>query len=92
MGEAEAALVAERFKALGDPTRVRLVNLIGRHEELCVCELQEYFDLSQPTISHHLGLLRRAGLVESETRGRWAYYRVDRAMLTDLRNALEVER
>ncbi|GLY49927.1 metalloregulator ArsR/SmtB family transcription factor [Lentzea sp. NBRC 102530] len=70
----EMALV---FKALGDPVRLRLFSMIasGPSGEVCVCDLTPAFDLSQPTISHHLKLLRQAGLVDSERRGTWVYYR-----------------
>ena len=66
------------FKALGDPTRVRLLSLIGAHGdgEACVCDLTEPVNLSQPTVSHHLKLLVEAGLVTREQRGKWAYYRL----------------
>lgn len=90
MEESDAAMVAERFKALADPTRVRLLNLLIRNQELCVCDLNAYFDLSQPTISHHLGLLRKAGLVDSDVRGRWAYYKVNRQAVAELGSILEV--
>ena len=90
MGADEAAAVAERFKALADPTRVRMVNLLLRNGELCVCDVQCDFDLSQPTISHHLGILRKAGIVTSETRGRMAFYRVDGSVIEALRGVLEV--
>ena len=78
-GQAEE--LAARFKALADPTRVAIVNRLGTADEVCVCELNAEFDLSQPTISHHLKVLREAGLVTSTRRGTWAYYRlVDDAM------------
>lgn len=89
MGLDEAAALAERFKALADPTRVRMLNLLARNGELCVCELQGSFDLAQPTVSHHLGLLRKAGLVESTVRGRWAFYRVRTEALEELSRLLE---
>src|SRR5436305_12299417 len=69
-----AAEVAERFRALADPTRVAIVNRLAGADELCVCDLNAAFDLSQPTISHHLKILRDDGLVESTRRGTWAYY------------------
>lgn len=73
---AEAAdELATTFKALADPTRVAIVNRLAAGE-CCVCDLTGAFDLSQPTISHHLRILRDAGLVEAERRGTWAYYRV----------------
>jgi DNA-binding transcriptional ArsR family regulator len=68
--------LAATFKALSDPTRVAIVNRLSRAEEVCVCDLTAAFELSQPTISHHLRLLRDAGLVEVQPRGTWAYYRL----------------
>ena len=85
-GEAEE--LAARFKALADPTRVAIVNRLGTADEVCVCELNAEFDLSQPTISHHLKLLREAGLVAVTRRGTWAYYRLVPASIDELRVAL----
>ena len=85
--EAAEALAA-RFKALADPTRVAIVNRLAGAGEVCVCELVDEFELSQPTISHHLRLLRQAGLVDSERRGTWAYYRLLPASIDELRVAL----
>ena len=65
---------AEVFAALGDPIRMQIVQLLAREPALCVCEIQQAFDLVQPTISHHLRLLRKAGLLGSEKRGTWVYY------------------
>jgi ArsR family transcriptional regulator, arsenate/arsenite/antimonite-responsive transcriptional repressor len=81
--EAAAAGLAQVFKALADPVRLRLVSLIGAHQggEVCVCELTEAFDLTQPTISHHLKVLREAGIIDSERRGTWVYYRLEAAAL-----------
>ena len=75
---ADAASYAPLFKALGDPVRLRLLSLIAAHEggEACVCDLTAAFDLSGPTISHHLKTLRQAGLVDAERRGTWVYYRI----------------
>ncbi|GAB3453322.1 metalloregulator ArsR/SmtB family transcription factor [Actinophytocola sediminis] len=72
----QAAELAPVFKALGDPVRLRLLSLIASRSggEVCVCELTPAFDLSQPTISHHLKLLRQAGLIDCERRGTWVYY------------------
>ncbi|WP_420809092.1 ArsR/SmtB family transcription factor [Amycolatopsis suaedae] len=72
----QAAELAVAFKALGDPVRLRLLSMIAsqRDGEICVCELTPAFDLSQPTISHHLKLLRQAGLIDCERRGTWVYY------------------
>src|ERR1700760_5118968 len=73
---AAAAEIAALFKALADPTRVAIVNRLAAADEVCVCDLTAISGLSQPTVSHHLKLLREAGLVESERRGTWAYYRL----------------
>lgn len=85
-GDAEA--LAERFKALADPTRVGIVNRLAQAEEVCVCELTGAFDLSQPTISHHLRVLREAGLVSATKRGTWSYYRLIPEAVAPLRIAL----
>jgi ArsR family transcriptional regulator len=81
--DSAAAGLARVFKALADPVRLRLVSLIGAHQggEVCMCELTEAFDLSQPTISHHLKILREAGLIGSQRRGTWVYYRLEPATL-----------
>ncbi|RZT80988.1 ArsR family transcriptional regulator [Micromonospora violae] len=76
MDAAQAAMVAPLFKALGDPIRLRLMSMIASVPEMCVCDLTPAFDLSGPTISHHLKVLREAGLVDSERRGTWVWYRV----------------
>src|SRR5260370_4855250 len=78
VNEGTAAGLAQVFKALGDPVRIRLVSLIGAHQggEVCVCDLTTAFDLTQPTISHHLKVLRQAGIIDSERRGTWVYYRL----------------
>lgn len=69
---------AALFKVLGDETRLEIVGLLAAAGgELCVCEIEPRFDLSQPTISHHLRLLREAGVVTSERRGTWVYYALD---------------
>ena len=80
--------LAARFKALADPTRVAIVNSLSAAGEVCVCNLTATFDLSQPTISHHLKILREAGLVESSRRGTWAYYRLVPEAIDALRGAL----
>ena len=80
--------LAARFKALADPTRVAIVNQLSATDEVCVCNLVDAFDLSQPTISHHLKILRDAGLVESSRRGTWAYYRLVPEALDALRTTL----
>jgi ArsR family transcriptional regulator len=73
----QAEQVAPLLKALADPVRLRLMSLIASHEggEACVCDLNVVFDLSQPTISHHLKVLHEAGLIDREKRGVWVFYR-----------------
>ena len=74
---AEAERMARVAKALGDPIRMQLVDVLRKHAgRVCVCELVPLFHLAQPTVSHHLKVLREAGLVGSERRGLWAYYYV----------------
>jgi ArsR family transcriptional regulator len=80
--------LAAQFKALADPTRVAIVNCLSATDEVCVCTLTETFELSQPTISHHLKILRDAGLVEASRRGTWAFYRLVPEKLAALRAAL----
>jgi ArsR family transcriptional regulator len=77
LSEAEAEQIVPALKALGDPVRLRLMSLIAAHAsgEACVCDLNESFDLSQPTISRHLKILHDAGLLTREKRGAWVYYR-----------------
>jgi ArsR family transcriptional regulator, arsenate/arsenite/antimonite-responsive transcriptional repressor len=86
----DAARLAHTFKALGDPTRVKLLSLIAASDgsEACVCDLQDHVRLSQPTVSHHLKLLVDAGLITREQRGKWAYYRIDNQTLIGLAQAL----
>lgn len=78
------AQVAGVLAALGDETRLKMVQLLAGHEALCVCELQQAFDLGQPTISHHLRILREAGIVDVVRRGTWAYYSLRRETLQRL--------
>jgi ArsR family transcriptional regulator len=70
----QAAAIAPMFKALGDPVRLRLLSMIASVAEACVCDLTVAFDVSGPTISHHLRVLREAGLVDCERRGTWVHY------------------
>jgi ArsR family transcriptional regulator, arsenate/arsenite/antimonite-responsive transcriptional repressor len=70
----DARALAETFKALSDPTRVAIVSRLAAGEQCCVCDLTDAFDLSQPTVSHHLRILRESGLVEAERRGTFSYY------------------
>lgn len=89
MPQEAADELAATFKALADPTRVALLNRLASGE-CCVCDLTAAFALSQPTISHHLRILREAGLVESEPRGTWAYYRVVPEAIARLRDVFAV--
>lgn len=92
LGEPQAVELASMFKALGDPVRLRLLSLIAGHSggEACVCEISGTFDVSQPTISHHLKLLRSAGLLDCERRGTWVYYWVIPAALQQLSSVLNL--
>jgi ArsR family transcriptional regulator len=82
--------LARLAKALGHPVRVQIVEMLGRYEgEVCVCDIERHFDLTQPTISHHLRVLREAGIIEGEQRGLWIYYHVRLGALDPLRGLLE---
>jgi len=91
LGEVDAKSLAGMFKALSDPVRLRLLSLIASHDggEACVCDLTGEFDVSQPTISHHLRVLRESGLIDCERRGTWVYYWVLPDALTRLSSLLE---
>jgi ArsR family transcriptional regulator len=93
LNEIECAPLARMFKALGDPVRLRLLSLIASHPggEACVCDISGTFDLSQPTISHHLKTLRSAGLIVSERRGSWVYYRARPSTLQQLSAILHID-
>ncbi len=90
LSAATAERIAPLVKALADPVRLRLLSLVASHEggEACVCDLNDAFDLSQPTISHHLKVLHEAGLLDRDKRGVWVYYRVNAAALSDLGSLL----
>jgi ArsR family transcriptional regulator len=88
--EDDAISQARLLKALADPTRLRILSLLSRHEgEVCVFEIVESFTLEQPTISHHLRILRDAGLVDCRKKGLWAYYYVRREALTRASDVIE---
>lgn len=84
----EADLLAARFRALADPARVAILNRLAGADEVCVCNFVDALDIGQPTVSHHLRVLREAGLVESTRRGTWAYYRLVPEAVDALREAL----
>jgi ArsR family transcriptional regulator len=92
LSDEEAEATAALFRALGDPARVRLVNILATSGTVCVCELQEPLGLSQPTVSHHLKKLADAGLVEREQRGRWAYYSLAENALARLGGLFDLEK
>ncbi len=87
---ADAELLATRFHALADPVRLRLLSLLASAEggEVCACDLVEPLGKSQPTVSHHLKVLRNAGLIDGEKRGTWVWYSVRRDAIADLHGAL----
>ena len=86
LSRGQAEMVAPLLKALADPVRLRLMSLVASHEggEACICDLTEAFDLSQPTISHHMKVLHDVGLVDRDKRGVWVYYQVRPAGLASL--------
>jgi ArsR family transcriptional regulator len=88
----DAEATAALFKALADPTRVRIVNLLARNPEpACVCELTPAVGVSQPTVSHHLKKLVQAGLLQREQRGVWAFYSLDREGLERAASVLDLK-
>lgn len=86
----EAERIAPMFKALGDPVRLRMASMIAAKPEVCVCEISPVFELSSGTISHHLKALRDAGIVDSERRGTYVYYRIRADALAALAALLSV--
>ena len=90
MEAGQADDLARSLKALADPVRLRLLSLIASHSdgEACVCDLTGAFDLTGPTISHHLKVLREAGLLTGERRGTWVYYRMRTELLAQLATVL----
>ena len=92
LSDEEADATASLFKALADPARVRIVNVLAtRVEPVCVCELIAPLGLAQPTVSHHLKKLTAAGLLQREQRGVWAYYSLDEEALARVGALLELE-
>lgn len=88
LAPAERDELAGRFKALADPARIAIVNRLAAAGELCVCDLNATLALAQPTVSHHLRILREAGLVEASRRGTWAFYRLVPEAMRELRRTL----
>jgi ArsR family transcriptional regulator len=94
LSDEEAELTATLFKALSDPARVKILNLLAQSDQpVCACEFEPTLKLSQPTVSHHLKKLTEAGLLEREQRGKWAYFSINRdavdtlAAVVDLKGA-----
>ncbi len=87
----QADRIAPLLKAIADPVRLRLLSLVASHSEgeACVCDLNDAFDLSQPTISHHLKVLHEVGLLDRSKRGVWVYYRARTEALADLAKLLD---
>jgi ArsR family transcriptional regulator len=85
----EAERLAAMLKALAHPVRLQIVDLLSRYGgQVCVCDIESQFSLSQPTISHHLKLLRQVGLIDCEQRGLWVYYYTRPAAVAQLRNLM----
>lgn len=90
--EDEAEATADLFKALGDPARVRIVNLIATASDaVCACEFNDALGLSQPTVSHHLKKLTDAGLLDREQRGKWAYFSLRREAVDKLASVADLK-
>ncbi|HYJ54125.1 MAG TPA: metalloregulator ArsR/SmtB family transcription factor [Mycobacterium sp.] len=91
--ESACGPLARMFKAIGDPVQLRLLSLIASNTggEACVCDISAPFDLSQPTISHHLKVLRSAGILDSERRGSWVYYQAIPEALQQLSTILQID-
>jgi ArsR family transcriptional regulator len=91
LSDDEAAELAVTIKALADPVRLKLINLIGRSTEACACDLPDLLDRSQPTVSHHLSILVKAGILHREQRGKWAWFSLNRQRLAELCAAIGTE-
>jgi ArsR family transcriptional regulator len=92
LGAEQATGLAQRLKALADPTRLRLLSMLldSEHGEACTCDLVEPLGLSQPTITHHLQRMADAGIVHGERRGRWTFYSVDKPAIESITAALKL--
>jgi ArsR family transcriptional regulator len=88
LSEADAAPLAQAFSALGDPVRLRLLNVVAAAGEICSCDLEGPLGKAQPTVSHHTKTLAAAGLIAGERRGRWMWWRVVPERVDALRAAL----
>ena len=89
LSHAAAEELATAFKAIANPVRLQMLDILSRQDgQVCVCDIEGYFDLSQPTISHHLRVMRQAGLLDTEQRGTWVYYFVRLEKMEILRGVL----
>ena len=88
LDEGAATILSGVLGALADPVRLRLLSIVASHQEVCSCDLEAPLGKSQPTISHHTKVLAEAGLLVSEKRGRWVWWRVDESRLAEVRRAL----
>lgn len=89
LGETETEQFAAAFKALSNPVRLQMIDLISQGGgQICGCDIERHFELTQPTISHHLKVLRDAGLIQSEARGVWVSHRLNASMFTALQGLL----
>ena len=86
----QAGDLAEVLKVLADPARLRIIAMLANTDEVCACDLTAPLGLSQPTVSHHVKVLREAGFVESDRRGKWVYHRLSPGRLEQVRSALAV--
>ncbi len=84
-----AGRLAAALKALSHPVRLQMMDILSRGErQVCVCDIEQYFELTQPTISHHLKVLRESGLIEAEQKGLWVYYYVRPTILAEIKELL----
>jgi len=90
LSEEQAIEAAAALKAVADPTRLRLLNLLALHGETCVCDFGGPIGLTQPTISHHLKVLHEVGLIDRDKRGTWVYYRLNPEAVEHVRDALRL--
>lgn len=81
------AAVQDVFKALGDPIRIRIVEMLAASGEMCVCKVMEELDMTQPAVSHHLAALKHAGLVKPRKQGQWVYYSLSRPAVSEVAHA-----
>lgn len=88
LSDTDAEQLATALKSLADPVRIKLVNIVASGGEVCACDLPALLDRSQPTVSHHLGILVNAGVLQREQRGKWAWFRLNRGRLDQLCAAL----